>query len=56
MHRGHLGTGFATCRQPQPPVPSDAQITQVGVERTRCRRALQAAPNGGSVRVAPDEV
>jgi len=34
-------------RQPQPPVRSDTQITQVGIERTRCRRAPQAAPNGG---------
>jgi hypothetical protein len=48
VHRSHLGTRFATCRQPQPPVQPDAQITQVGVQRTRCRRALQAAPNGGS--------
>ena len=47
-HRSHPGTRFATCRQLQPPVRSDAQIIQVGVERKRCRRALQAAPNGGS--------
>ena len=47
-HRSHPGTRFATRRQLQPPVRSDTQITQLGVERTRCRRALQAAPNGGS--------